>query len=143
MVAVGGKRSFLLATAGSMGALRTVAERHWQIDFAAAGSPLLVVPLPEGLDPERLFIHEAIWRGMAARPPLSCTESHAVEGNRIHLRQEFAGAAWSPLPPFFPLWGTKGGLLKLPESVELMPTVFGPWRVVEGEARQAVVRPDG
>jgi hypothetical protein len=29
MVAVGGKRSFLLATAGSMGALRTVAERHW------------------------------------------------------------------------------------------------------------------
>jgi len=139
MVARGGKRSFLLATSGSMVALRTVAERHWQIDFAAAGSPLLVVPLPPDFDPERVFVHEAIWREMAGRPPLSCAESHAAEGGRIHLRQHFAGAAWSPLPPFFSLWGGKGGLLKLPESVELMPTVFGPWRVVEGEAWQAVV----
>lgn len=131
---------FLLVTSGRMLRLRTISARHWKLEFADPHSPLLVVPLPKGFDHAGAFLQEKIWRELAARPPLGCSESYAFEGDVLQLRQDFGDAAWAPLPPFFSLWGERGGLLTLPDSVELVPTVFGPYRVVSGGAWQASIQ---
>ncbi|MCX6971061.1 MAG: hypothetical protein NTV93_13050 [Verrucomicrobia bacterium] len=131
---------FLLVTSGRMLRLRTVSARHWKIEFDDAFTPLMVVPLPQGFDPAGAFAHGTIWRELVERPPLECSESYAFEGDVLHLRQDFGDAAWAPLPAFFSLWGERGGLLALPDSVELVPTVFGPFRVVSGGSWQATVQ---
>lgn len=119
--------------------IRTVASRHWKLDFGHGGGAALIVPMAKATDPEPLFAHANWWEALAKAPPLRCEEAFEDRGSSIAITQRFPGADVAPLPPLLSLWGQRGNLLALPDATVLCPTAFGPYAVVRGDAWHATI----
>jgi hypothetical protein len=134
-----GRRRSMLVVASQPLRLSVVSHAFWSFGLPRKGGRLMLVPLIDEADAPSTPEQFDTWLEILRRPPLRVSESYAVDGNELTIRQEFAGSAIAPVPPLLAhLDNCK--LMELPGGMQrLLTGSLGPYRFVRGGTWSATI----
>ncbi|MEE9405204.1 MAG: hypothetical protein V3V20_09945 [Algisphaera sp.] len=95
---------FLVVLSGPITGIEITSHAHWTVRASAPGAKVLIAHLAHENDVPRDPSRQAAWLDLIDAPPLQACETLVDRPEGLQLGQQFADAAWAPLPPGWAAW---------------------------------------
>lgn len=118
-----------LLVTSELASIEIISNRHWVLKSRKGPLLCMVVPLLPKQDERSIRKNIGILLSLLESPPLHCTESFAIQKEKLILNQSFVGSRYSPVPPTINLATRIGTLVKKEGSIHLLDTNLGPYSV--------------